>query len=192
MIAKGLFTQIIMLVVSVTIIVTFIQPKFVEITEVQDNIATYQQKRSEVLSVNSRLASLTSSLESVSSDDQRKLFDYLPDKVDSISVVRDLYLITNQAGLFYNDASFSGPNKSSANTKSENAYGDPEPYSFSLSVEGTYEQIKVLFALLESNNYPLEVRDLSLTKKEGGFLSADINLVTYAYDTTVNELDDRI
>ena len=190
MIAKGLFVQILMLVASGTIVVTFIQPKFAEITDVQDNIATYEQKRTEVLSVNSKLASLTSRLEGVSSSDQRKLFDYLPDKVDSVAVVRDLYLISNQAGVFYNDAIFSGANSGGANK--ENSFSTPVSYSFDLSVEGTYEQIKGLFALLESNNYPLEVHNLNITKIEGGFLFANISLVTYAYDSSINGVGNRI
>jgi len=190
MITKGLFIQILMLVTSVAIVITFIQPKFTEITEVQDNIATYQQKRTEVLSVNSKLASLTSRLEGVSSNDQRRLFDYLPDKVDSISVIRDLYLISNQAGVFYKDANFAGEDKTIE--ESENPFGNPVKHTFELSVEGNYNQIKKLLSLLESNNYPLEVHDLNIAKIEGGFLSANISLVTYAYGKSNNDKANRI
>jgi hypothetical protein len=186
MIGKGLFTQLVMLAVSVAIVITFIQPKFIEITEVQDSISIYQQKRGEVLSVNSKLASLVSSLDGVSSADQRKLFDYLPDEVDSISVVRDLYLISNQAGVFYGNANFFGPTLPDNDGKS--SFGNPTPYSFELSVEGTYSQVKELLSLLENNYYPLEVQGLDITKLDGGFLSVSLNIVTYAYDDSLTRI----
>ena len=45
MIPKGLFTQIGMIIVSVLIIITQINPIFAEIKAVQDSISVYQEER---------------------------------------------------------------------------------------------------------------------------------------------------
>jgi len=98
MIPQGLFTQIGMVIISAAVIVTYIQPIFTEIGVKQKDISIYQDKIKSVSAVNDKLDSLTARLNSVSTDDNRRLLTYMPDEIDSISVIRDLYLISNQAG----------------------------------------------------------------------------------------------
>jgi hypothetical protein len=62
----------------------------------------------------------------------------------------------------------------------------PQEYTFDLSIEGTYEQIKNLFGLLEQNNYPIDVQTLSIQMKDGGFLTADMGLSVYAHKSSVS------
>lgn len=185
MIPKGLFTQIGMVIVSVAIIITYVQPAFSELGTVQDSIGVYQSERKQVASVNAQLASLLSRLDSVSNTDQRKLLTYLPDSVDEISVQRDLLLISNESGVLYKNSSYSG----SSDTKSKQSVNEtdlsPSAHSFNLSVVGTYGQLKNLFQLLGQNHYPLEVHGVTITRLEGDFLSADIRLTTYTYQSLV-------
>lgn len=184
MIPKGLFTQIGMVIIAIAIIITYVKPTFTEISEVQDSIEVYQSERAKVESVNEQLATLLSRMEGVSNDDKRRLQTYLPDTVDGISVRRDLTLITQEAGVFYKDTSYGGEsyNNSNRNNKTQDEVGgNPTAHSLTLSVEGTYTQLKNLFRLIEQNNYPLEVSSVSIQKIEGNFLSADIDLTTYSY-----------
>lgn len=187
MIPKGLTTQIGMLIVSAGIIFTYVQPAFGEVAKIQDNIQTYQIERDKVVSVNSQLSRLMAQMESVSNDDQRRLLTYMPDSVDEINVSRDLLLITIPSGVLYKDVRYTGladraSKKNRAATEEESG---PEGHQFSLSVEGTYEQIKNLFRLIEQNNYPLEVRGVEISKLDGGFLGADLILVTYSFQSDI-------
>lgn len=181
MIPKGLFAQIAMVGLSIAIIVTYVQPAFSNIGEVQDDISVYQEEREKVVSVNSQLSSLLSRLESVSASDYRSLNTYLPNEVDPIAVPRDLALITFAAGVIYNNASFVSALDQNSRDDEDNETQPPQAYVFNLSVEGTYPQLKNLFRLLEQNEYPLEVRGVSIERSEGSFLSADISIVTYEY-----------
>lgn len=181
MIPKGLFAQIAMVGLSIAIIVTYVQPAFSNIGEVQDDISVYQEEREKVVSVNSQLSSLLSRLESVSASDYRSLNTYLPNEVDPIAVPRDLALITFAAGVIYNNASFASALDQNSRDDADNETQPPQAYMFNLSVEGTYPQLKNLFRLLEQNEYPLEVREVSIERSEGSFLSADISIVTYEY-----------
>lgn len=181
MIPKGLFAQIAMVGLSIAIIVTYVQPAFSNIGEVQDDISVYQEEREKVVSVNSQLSSLLSRLESVSASDYRSLNTYLPNEVDPIAVPRDLALITFAAGVIYNNASFASALDQNSRDDEDNETQPPQAYMFNLSVEGTYPQLKNLFRLLEQNEYPLEVREVSIERSEGSFLSADISIVTYEY-----------
>tara|TARA_B100000508_G_scaffold138723_1_gene135367 strand:- start:10512 stop:11093 length:582 start_codon:yes stop_codon:yes gene_type:complete len=188
MIPKGLFTQIAMIILSVGILITYVQPTFAEIGKVQDQIEVYQQERKKVIDVNSRLASFVSDLENVSRDDNRRLLTYLPDEVDAISVPRDLALIVLSSGALYQNVSYAGKAQTSrGSSKANTDEVMPTSHAFTLNVEGAYPQIKTLFRLLEQNEYPLEVHGVSVQQNDGGFLSVSIQIVTYEFNSEVTD-----
>jgi hypothetical protein len=188
MLSKNLFIQIAMIIISIGIIVTFVEPTFSEIGGLQDDIAVYQTERQKVSSVNAQLDSLITVLNNVATDDQRRLVTYMPDEVDTINVVRDLSLISDEAEVVYISAAYVG--EATSNTEQDDSgeaeFVQPQEYTFDLSIEGTYEQIKNLFGLLEQNNYPIDVQTLSIQMKDGGFLTADMGLSVYAHKSSVS------
>jgi hypothetical protein len=183
MIPKGLFTQIVMVIMSVGIIFTYVKPSLSATANVQEDIVRYQEELEGVVSVNSRLSGLVSEMESVSNEDMRRLVTYMPDAIDEISVSRDLLLITKEAGVLFKDVAYHEGRDSNRSTKNKAAVSEdfPTPYAFQLSIQGTYAQVKNFFSLLERNNYPIEVHEISVGAVEGGFLNADMQLVTYGY-----------
>ncbi|NCT02174.1 hypothetical protein GW766_02905 [Candidatus Parcubacteria bacterium] len=189
MIPKGLFTQIGAVIVSIGIIVTYVKPSFAEIELIQNDIALYQKERSSVLAVNSQLSSLVAQMQSVSIDDQKRLLAYLPDKIDELYISRDLLIIAQSSGVLYKDMKYIGKEESSKSRKNieQPLPEGPIPHKFSLSVEGTYEQIKNLFNLIARSNYPLEVQGAKITKTDGGFLSLDLDLVTYSFNEVITD-----
>lgn len=186
MMSKNLFIQVAMIAISLGIIFTFVKPTFSEIGGLQDDIAIYQTEQQKVSGVNSQLMSLVNVLNSVTPDDQKRLLTYMPDEVDVISVVRDLSLISDAAGVAYISASSNGKDVPASEREEEvvSDYVEPRAYSFSFSVEGTYEQIKTLFTLLEQNNYPIEVQDMTIQKKDGGFLAVEMELSVYSHENS--------
>lgn len=189
MIPKGLFTQIIMVVISVAIIITYIKPGLSEATSTQDDIVVYQKGTESVSEVNDQLATLVSRLEGVSVEDQRRLLTYMPDKIDHISVLRDLLLISIESGATYKNSSYSEGGKTrDANSPAVNM---PAKNVFSLQVDGTYDQLKKLLGLMEKNDYPLEITDLNISSIEGGLMSADISLNIYSYQRPEN-VDNKV
>lgn len=184
MMSKNLFVQIGMIVLSVGIIITFVEPTFTKIGELQDDIVVYQAEQDKVSGVNAQLSSLIGVLNSVPAADQRKLLRYMPDEVDTISVVRDLLLISEEAGVVYLSAAPAGEADSLQDQEERlsSSVALPREYLFNLSVEATYDQMKTLFRLIEQNDYPLEVHGVSVATKEGGFLTVDISLSAYAHN----------
>lgn len=183
MIPKGLFTQIAMIFISIGIIIIYVKPAFIEIGKLQDDIAVYVKKNDEVKNVNQELERKVSIMNSVSKEDQHKLLFYMPDAVDFIGVQRDILAIVSESQITFKTIGYKGKvvEATSANADDEKSKYVPLGQKFSLSVEGTYDQMKVLFSLLEQNKYPLEIHSLKLKDTEGGLLTADIELVTYYY-----------
>jgi hypothetical protein len=167
-----------------------VEPTFRDIGELQDDIVTYQTEQQKVSEVNDQLSSLIRVLNNVAPDDQRRLLTYMPNEVDSISVVRDLSLISEQARVVYISAISTGQGETVNQRKNEvvSDFIQPKEHLFNLTVEGMFDQIKNLFALLEQNNYPMEIQRVGVQKKEGGFLSVDVSLSVYAHeDSTSSE-----
>ena len=185
MITRNIFIQVAMIAISIGIIFTFVEPTFGQIGKLQDDIVVYQVEQQKVSSVNNQLMALVNVLNNVAPDDQRRLLTYMPDEVDTINVVRDLSLISEEAGVTYISAESIGAGVSADQrevVEEESAYTKPREYTFNLAIEGTYSQVKNLFMLLEQNNYPIEVQTLSIQKKDGGFLTAGIGLSVYAHE----------
>jgi hypothetical protein len=185
MIPTGLFTQILMIIVSVAIILTYVKPTFLELSKTQDDIAVYREEQEKVIAVNSRLADLTAKISSIPVSDQRKLLTYLPDTLDEVMVARDLLFITVESGASYESVEYANDNakKGRSNTSNSDSGNEnlPTKHTFELSVIGTYEQVKRLFELIEQNNYPLEVHGAELTGSGTDFITASLTLVTYTY-----------
>lgn len=193
MIPKGLFSQIALIIISIGIIFTYIKPAFSSISETQNKIAGYQTEHGKVLEVNNELDRQLATVESVSTTDYRRLLTYMPDTVDFISVLRDLKFISEEAGVVLMDVA--GGEAVIEDKKSAASYfaetGNPNEseiqddashaYLFTLSVQGSYQQIKDLLNIMELNDYPLQVNSLSITTVDGGFLEANFEIVTYSF-----------
>jgi hypothetical protein len=181
--SKSLIVQVAMVALSVAIIITYVQPAFNKIGEMQDDIVVYQKEQEKVSEVNAQLSSLVNTLNNISSDDQRRLLTYMPDEVDTISVVRDLSLISEEANVVYVSAISTGAGVpvSERDAEVENSLIAPREYKFNLSIEGAYEQIKTLFTLIEQNDYLMQIENVSVQQTDGVLLDVSIDLSVFAH-----------
>jgi hypothetical protein len=182
MINKGLFAQLSMIILALSIGNFYVWPTFGNIEKLQDEIAVYQEERQNVDSVNADLAALVARLESIPAEDQRKLLTYLPDHIDPIGVARLLQAISEDAGLQVINIAYDELAGELVNAAEQQSITDyPVPYTFNFSVQGTYAQLKAMLAALESNEYPLEVHMLTVGVAEGSFLNIEGTIVTYSH-----------
>lgn len=186
MIPKGLFAQIAVIIVAIAIVWLNVKPSFEKVKNTQNDIETYQTEREKIVVVNSQLATLVTKMDSISTEEQRRLLTYLPNVIDELRISRDIMLIAKEAGVIYRDVQYAGEEGVSSNIRDE-ANITPISHFFTLSVEGTYDQVKNLFVQLELNDYPLEVRDVSIAKAEGDFLTTSVTIATYALRHEVSD-----
>jgi hypothetical protein len=128
MIPKGLFMQIVVVIVSITIVLFYIEPSFAKVQSIQSSIKNYELERGKVMKVNSQLSELVAKMDSVSTEDQRRLLTYLPNTVDPLAVSRDLILIAKQAGVTYNDVQAAGQGKGKSKKVDTVAAGENTPH----------------------------------------------------------------
>jgi hypothetical protein len=180
MILNSFFTQIVMLTLAVGMLFFYVRPTFGEIGKVQDSIIKYQEEQSRVNEVNAKLASLVSKLNAVSASDMKALLTYLPDQIDHVAISRDIYLMSEAAEMFLKDVEYSKAVMNTANSELSDIE-QPLRHEFTVSGEGSYEQIKKFLELTEKNNYPLEVVGIQINSAETGLLSTEMTLATYSH-----------
>ena len=179
MIPYGLLSQIALIVVAAALTITYTKPMFTDISEVQDKISVYQTETAKVAAVNQALATLVKKVDSVSQYDQKRLLTYIPNEVDNIAVPRDIQAITADAGIVVNGINYEGAVSVPQNSGSEGAVSALEPHAFVIEFDSSYEQLKKVLSSLEQNHYPLEVTEMDINKKEGGFVSTTLKIITY-------------
>ncbi len=179
MIGNSLLTQVIVAAVAIGIVVTYIQPKFGEIKQRQDEIAQTQEELERVTAVNNQLKNLYDRVNGISQQDKAALLIYLPDQIDEVQILKDLTAMARDAGVDLRDVRYQGDG--AANGVAEDYRS---PHSFALSFESSYEDMKKILSNLERNNYPLVIEQMSVRPTEGGFLSVDIGLMTYSLNET--------
>jgi hypothetical protein len=179
MIPRGLFSQIAIILLSVLIIVTYVKPQLERARAIEDSVTVYQQEEQKVTTVNEKLTKLKSAIAGISNDDRHSLLTYMPNKVDIIAVPRDIESIVKQNGGLLLGVRDVGEDKAPVGQLAAVDSDQPVAHDFSVSIEGSYTQLKQIFATFEKNAYPLEVRELHITEKDGGFLHAELKLRTY-------------
>ncbi len=180
MVFNSLFFQLLLAGLAVAITITYVQPTFAKIGVVQDSISQYQVEREKITEVNKRLSELINKVNSISATDQRALLVYMPETLDDIAVSRDIYNISTVAGVFLNDIKYSRDTNQITSGVVNESKLLPIKHMFSTNVSGTYDEIKSFLLLLEQNNYPLEVHNLTISSSEDGTLSTEIQIVTYS------------
>lgn len=181
---NNVLVQIGMLAVALGIGYTYVYPTILSIGDVQDSIINYTVEREKIVDVNVTLERLRTTSQEISADDLKRLEEFLPTKLDDVAIVRDVIGIADVSGVVISAVDFS-----LSTTQSVSLAGVPEPVpqaaEVSVTVDGTYEQIKTLLYLFELNNYPLLVKSLMLTAQEGGLITADITLATYQFKSSL-------
>lgn len=181
MVFNSLFFQLLLAGLAVAITITYVQPTFAKIGVIQDSVAQYQTEHEKITEVNKKLADLVNKVNSISATDQRALLVYMPETIDDVAVSRDIYNISNVAGVFMSDIKYSeDANNQAIEPLTEESKFLPIKHTFSTNVTGTYDEIKSFLLLLEQNNYPLEVHNLTISSSEDSELTAVIQIVTYS------------
>ena len=182
----SLFSQMLAVALALAIGYFYVQPTIQEIGAIQTDIAIYKVELVKIESVNNQLTEEMAALESISRTDKERLATYMPRFIDDISIMRDISFIVDRAGVMNTGLSYDGVDQStktvfSQGDDSRSALGDQSatPHSFTVDVEGSYDEIKAFLRLLEQNEYPLEVHELSMSVGDTGSLTASMQLITY-------------
>ena len=182
MMLNGLFTQIVVAALAIGIAVTYVQPTFTEIGEVQSSIAEYEREIDRVSDVNQRLAALVAQADSLSVSDRRALQTYLPNSIDIVSVPRDISAMADEAGVLLRSVGYDGEVSYFSRRANQAADENPMAHAFAVQVEGTYEQIKTFLSLTERNEYPLQLGTLDIrADEENALIDAGIKLITFSF-----------
>ena len=177
----SLVTQVGMIVVAVTIVIMYIQPKITSIGDIQDLTNKYEAETLNVSQINENLKTKIAAIESINPQDVQALARFMPDKVDDIAVLKDLSLILESQSISQYDIAYKGNNAATQGTgEAVSEYKSAVEYLFSAKFEATYTQLKDLLALIETNDYMLQVSNVKITEGTEEKLKVELSLTSYA------------
>ncbi len=174
---NSIASQVGMAMLAAGMLFFYVKPAFVEIGEKQNTIAQYQQEQEKINSVNNRLTELVNRINTISALDMKSLLTFMPDTIDFISISRDIFIMAEQSKVKLEDVTYAATPQALAVVE-PNA---PIQHTFSVSISGTYLQIKDFLYYIEHNNYPLDVHEFKLAPSESDFLNAEFLLITYSH-----------
>lgn len=194
---RSLFMQIVMVVIAGAIAWMYIKPTIAEIRLTQDEIVKYRAELDKVTATNQLLATKLNTVNAVPINQVDALQRFLPEDIDTVAIYKDLVAIADQSQVSItaiaggdlgtgeedgrqtvSDEEVVGETAAITNTKS---------HSFTLTVNGTYDDIKVFLDALNVSNYPLYVDAVTFTSDEEVGLSAEMTLTTYTLDVKALE-----
>ena len=188
--------QIVLIILSIVIVMTIIRPELDKITVVQNEISKSNDAVAKADQYNRHLQQMIDKAESIPRADQVALDRFLPSEIDRIEVARDIENIVSQNGLLLQKVS--GENSVEVTVANDPVAGPGSSLAveaqrslvaqnFSVSVIGTYENMKNMLRDIERNAYPLRVVSLSFsTDAESLLYTFSLELQTFAMKTNQN------
>lgn len=174
-----LITQVILIVTSIAILLTYVKPSFEEIATIQDDVIRYEDTIQKAAELNNALRALIATEQSISSGEKQRLNTYLPTDIDEVVIMRDIQNIFRDSSIDINGMSAqsdatslmplagfvegSGVERQAVEEQAVLTYRD-----FQVSFGGTYQELKDVLARIEANAYPLEVVTLSFDSSGEG------------------------
>ena len=166
-------TQILLIVIAVVVIFTYVRPKLAEISQIQDEVAQYEEAVNKATEFNQLLASLLSQSADFSQEEIKALERYLPSEFDGATVARDLSIVANQANVVISSIALEEVAKERDRSNRDTGVDDSGTetglltQNITISIIGQYADAKEFISLVENNAYPLELVSLVLDGGQG-------------------------
>lgn len=157
--------QIALLVIAIAMFVTYTQPTFAEIRQLQDELFQYTDVTTKASDFNQKLRELISREASFRSSDLAAMDTYLPTSLDTVAVMADIAAIARRSGVTLGSLSAGDDTAGNSQVVVEGTDATANltsSHDFSVTVDGNYENLKQFLDNLEKNKYPLEVVDFQI------------------------------
>lgn len=171
-------SQILLIIISITIIFTYIQPTFADISVIQDELFQYSDAVAKAEEFNASMQSLLSTERSLTAQNMAALDVFLPANIDTPQVMRDIESMVDQSNITLENISaeeVTAPIEGVVFEGEEVKTSSLVFQDFEVDIVGSYEDVKNFLRVVEQNTYVLEVVkfDLGDTKTAANSQSAN-------------------
>ena len=185
-------------IVSILLAMFYIQPQFSDLSKKRANVSKIDEAieyADEILRI---MGMLDNDTKKISPTDNRRMDGFMPpkDTVDLIEIAKEIVLATKKHNLSVSNLTIPVANEPKLETSVAEAIGVNTKlytHTYSLSVSGSYEDMKAFMKSLENNAYPLWILEFSIKNgssatnqafNPGGRQNYDyqLTLETYVYE----------
>lgn len=172
--------QIIVIIACGGVVYTYVLPAFGQVAVIQEQITEYESAIKLAESANQKARDLRQVKESISEAKIARLEEALPEQLDPLQYAYELETLALEENLFVTSISVEEPTETITNEQ-ENDDGTIDGIAImkqgvTLTVQGTYPEIKSFIKRIEYDAQLTEILDLSITPDDDEFLTADFTL----------------
>lgn len=167
--------QVVLIITSIVIIMTFVRPMFGQIAATQAEVTRYQTAVAQAGEINSVLQGLVAEEQRLAGSELQRLETYLPTEIDPVVVMRDIEAMFAAAdvtitrleigaeGIEIEEAAYPYTLEATVD-RAGTGLADTERapaltrQPFTVRFTAAYEDLKEILASMEANAYPLEVQ----------------------------------
>lgn len=175
----SLFTQVLMIIIAVTIGIVYIKPTIASIRSTEETTAMYIAEANKVKEVDEMLEMKVRKVDSVPTADVTALNRYMPDSVDDVAVMKDISAVFTALKIPLSGLSVGGT-AAPVDVKDGGLSSKLTSHTFTVSASMSYSELKKLLHALEINDYLLQVDSLRLAPTELGSLLVNLTLSTFS------------
>lgn len=172
-------TPLILIILAIGSFFIFIDPKFGDIKELQEEIDDNQELIDIAVELRRKREELQDKFNMISPEEREKLEKVLPDAVDNVRLINDINNIANDFGVSLTDISIneaSTPTGENVVDKTGKMYGE---INLNFSVSSRYDTFKEFMYSLERSLRLVDIESFSVTVEEGVFYNFKVSLNTY-------------
>ncbi len=181
----SILLQLLLFISAFTAIFFYVRPEFSVVRERQDLLAHYAEAIDEATQLRNIIQDLDNEKSNLPVSGIESVLTYLPlSDLDVVSIKRDLISYIEMTNLSFERIDHF--NRAQNVDNYEDVTGD----SLNIHVVGDYADIKNFVFLLESNNYPLRITEMSMRREDDGDdIQAVISLLAFRYVGDLKEFN---
>lgn len=162
-----LITQLALIAISLIIMFVFVKPMFSDIGITQDQLRQYSDTIAKASEFNGLLQQLVAKRDSISSSEMEALDTFIPSHIDQLKTMNEIQTIFDSGKVTITSLTAQDEVIPNSNVSSQGGSEVVSPdnsinyQDFSITFTGSYQQMKDILAMIESDATLLEVEQLS-------------------------------
>lgn len=178
-----LFVPIILILISGTLFVTWIDPQYQDIKDLQAEKARYDEALDRIVEIREARQEIQSRYNTIDEMDLDRLNKMLPSHIDNIRLILDVNSVANTRQMTIRDIRITLGENASTNTNGDIAVnqGSYEKVGFRFTVVTTYDNFKQFLDDLSTSLRIIDVEsvEISAIQGEDNFYRYDVGISTY-------------
>lgn len=176
-------TPIILLIVSVGLYFTYIEPTFENVLALRGQETKFDQAKEDATRAIEVREKINTKYRNIDKEDIERLQKFLPNSVNNGQIILDIDKIASKYGIRLNDIRFQDEKISSRNNVSAKTETLYKPIIFKFKIETTYNNFLLFIKDMEKSLQLMDINEINVSVvEESNIVNFNLSIVLYALE----------